>query len=116
VKHVRHFFAAFGFSLQGIAAAFRSETAFRQESAALALIALLSFLLFPPAVALGLIAAWVFVMALELLNMALECVSDLVSKEFHPLIKKAKDAGSASVFLAIIANGALWLAALLGTR
>ena len=113
MKHIRHFFAASGFSLQGIAAAFRSEIAFQQESAVLGIIALLSFLLFPPAKALTLIAAWIFVLALELLNMALECVADIVSKEFHPLIKKGKDAGSASVFLAIVANGALWLAALL---
>ena len=113
MKHVKHFFAAFGYSLQGIAAAFRSETAFQQESAALAAIAALAFVLFSPAVAMGLIAAWMFVMALELLNMAVENVCDFAAKEFQPLIKKAKDAGSAAVFLGIAANGALWAAALL---
>jgi diacylglycerol kinase (ATP) len=111
--HVRHFFAAFGWSLQGIVAAFRSETAFRQECAALVAVALVSCALFPPATAMGLIAAWIFVMALELLNMAVESVCNLVTEDIHPLIKKAKDAGSAAVFTAIIANGALWVAALL---
>ena len=114
MKHIiKHIFAAFGFTLQGIAAAFRSETAFRLEILALCPVAVLAFVLFSPAVALGLIAAWISVLALELLNTALESVSDLVSKDFHPLIKKAKDAGSASVFMGLVANGALWLAALL---
>jgi diacylglycerol kinase (ATP) len=111
--HIRHFFAAFRYSLQGIAAAFRSEAAFRQEVAALIVIVPASFALFPPAAAMGLIAAWLSVMALELLNMAVECVCNLVSKELHPLIKKAKDAGSAAVFTAVVANGVLWVAALL---
>jgi diacylglycerol kinase (ATP) len=111
--HIRHFFAAFRFSLQGIAAAFRSETAFRQEVAALVAVVPVSFALFPPAAAMGLIAAWIFVMAVELLNMAVESVCNLVSGDIHPLIKKAKDAGSAAVFTAVIANGALWVAALL---
>lgn len=110
---VRHFFAAFGYSLQGIASALRSEIAFRQECAVLVLMAVPAFLLFSPAVALGLMAAWLFVMALEVLNMAVEALSNLISEEFHPLIKKAKDGGSAAVFLGIVANGALWLAALL---
>jgi diacylglycerol kinase (ATP) len=113
MKHIKHFFAAFRYSLQGITAAFRSETAFQQECVALAAIAALAFVLFSPAVAMGLCAAWIFVMALELLNMAVESVCDFVSKEFQPLIKKAKDAGSAAVFLGIVANGAMWVAALL---
>ncbi|MDR1685034.1 MAG: diacylglycerol kinase [Desulfovibrio sp.] len=114
--HVRHLFTAFRCSLQGIAAAFRSETAFRQEVAVFVAVALVSLALFPPAAAIGLIAAWIFVMALELLNMAVESVCNLVSGDIHPLIKKAKDAGSAAVFTAIIANGALWVAALLLLR
>jgi diacylglycerol kinase (ATP) len=111
--HIRHFFAAFRCSLQGIAAAFRSEIAFRQEIVVLVAVAFVSFALFPPVAAMGLIAAWLFVTAVELLNMAVENVCNLVSEEIHPLIKKAKDAGSAAVFTADIANGILWIAALL---
>ncbi|MDR2124417.1 MAG: diacylglycerol kinase [Desulfovibrio sp.] len=111
--HVRHLIAAFRYSLQGIASAFRSETAFRQEIAVLVAVAPASLALFPPAAAVVLIAAWVFVMVAELLNMAVESVCNLVSKEIHPLIKKAKDAASAAVLTAIIANGLLWVAAFL---
>ncbi len=45
-------------------------------------------------------------LAVELLNTAIEAVCDLVSPEFHPLVKVAKDSGSA-------ATGALSLALLL---
>lgn len=111
-RHVRHFFAAFGYSVAGIKAAAKSETAFQQEILTLVLVFLLSFFLFPLHWCLGLTAAWLFVMALELLNMAVESVADLVTRDIHPLVKRAKDAASAAVFIAICANAGLWLAAL----
>ena len=55
-----------------------------------------------------LIIASVVVMAIELLNTAIEATVDLVTDKFHPLAKIAKDCGSAAggvsgVMLAIIA-------------
>jgi diacylglycerol kinase (ATP) len=49
------------------------------------------------------------VMALELLNIAVESLCNLVSPDFHPLVKTAKDAASAAVFLAISANALYWI-------
>ena len=39
------------------------------------------------------------VLSLELLNTALENVCDMVSKDFHPLIKIVKDTAAGAVFL-----------------
>ncbi|WP_153733211.1 diacylglycerol kinase family protein [Sporosarcina obsidiansis] len=43
-------------------------------------------------------------MALELLNTAVEHVVDLVTKEYHPLAKKAKDAAAGGVLIFAIAS------------
>jgi len=50
---------------------------------------------------------WIFlciglVLALELVNTAMEAVVDLVSPEHHPLAKKAKDAAAAAVLVGAI--------------
>lgn len=55
----------------------------------------------------------VIVMALvivaELLNTAIEAVVDLVTSEYHPLAKIAKDCASAAVFTASLLAGGLYL-------
>jgi diacylglycerol kinase len=43
-----------------------------------------------------------FVMAMELVNTAVEAVVDLVSPEFHPLAKIAKDAAAGAVLVASV--------------
>ncbi len=96
-------------SAQGLAEAARSETSFKQETLALLLAPLLGWAAgFSLPSILLVVMAWLVVMAFELLNMGIEAISDLVSPEFHPLIKKAKDAGSAAVFLLLCANACLW--------
>jgi diacylglycerol kinase (ATP) len=47
---------------------------------------------------LAIIAVWVA----ETLNTALECLCDLVSPNFHPLIKKSKDIAAGAVLLSAI--------------
>lgn len=42
------------------------------------------------------------VLALELVNSALESTLDLVSPEFHPLVKRAKDAAAGAVLVAAL--------------
>ncbi len=41
----------------------------------------------------------IVLLAVELLNTALESVVDLVTQEYHPLAKRAKDLGSAATFV-----------------
>lgn len=55
-----------------------------------------------------LIAVFVHVLVVELLNSAIEAVVDRVSLEQHPLAKNAKDFGSAAVFLSVTLALATW--------
>lgn len=55
-----------------------------------------------------LFAASVIVVA-ELLNTAIEATVDLVTEEYHPLAKVAKDCASAAVFFISIVAGCVWL-------
>lgn len=107
--HVKHMFAATSYSLQGIATAAKSEISFIQEIIVLLALPLAAWLYGIPALFIVLVfICWIFVMALELLNMAIEAICNLVSPDFHPLVKIAKDAGSAAVFLAVCANIIFW--------
>ncbi len=90
-------------SLAGIRATWRHEEAFRHE-------VLLALLLVPLALWLGesgvqravLIAAMAGVLIAELLNSALEALADHISTDHQKLIGRAKDMGSAAVFVAMI--------------
>ena len=100
---------AFGYSLQGFAAAWRNEQAFRQEL--LLCLVLLPFALFLPLEILErvvLIATLLIVLVVELLNSAIEAVVDRVSLDNHDLSKRAKDLGSAAVFLSLVIAGVAW--------
>ncbi|MDE7345793.1 MAG: diacylglycerol kinase family protein [Muribaculaceae bacterium] len=49
------------------------------------------------------------VLMAEAMNSAVEAIADLVSPEFHPLIKKAKDVGAAGVLMMAVAAAAAGL-------
>jgi len=48
------------------------------------------------------------ILIIELINSAIEANTDHISLERHPLAKRAKDMGSAAVFLAILIALATW--------
>jgi diacylglycerol kinase (ATP) len=109
-RHFKHAVGALKYSCRGLAGTFRSETAFQQESVALVLLPILAWLLGVRAGHIPLlVAAWLLVMLAELLNSALESICNLVSPEYHILVKRAKDAGSAAVLLALLINFCFWL-------
>jgi len=54
------------------------------------------------------------VLIVELLNSAIETVVDRVSPELHPLSKRAKDIGSAAVFMSLVNVAAVWALVLFG--
>jgi diacylglycerol kinase (ATP) len=94
----------------GLAFAIRSEQAVREEIFALALSLPLAWLVGATAMRrFELVAAVAFVLVVELLNTAIEKLSDRVTREQDPLIKKVKDMGSAAIFLALVAAGVTWL-------
>lgn len=99
--HLRHMRAAIGFSLAGLAAAFRTELAFRQIVYLSAIgIPLAGVLAESWAEAMLLILPFFLSLIIELLNTAIEKTVDRISSERHPLAKFAKDAGSAAQFMA----------------
>jgi diacylglycerol kinase (ATP) len=104
---------AFLNSCAGLSAAFRNESAFRQE-------VLLAALLIPVAFALdvtrleraALVATVLLLLIVELLNAGIETAIDRISFELHPLSKRAKDMGSAAVLLALALLALVWVSVL----
>lgn len=101
---------ATGYSVKGLKALWRFEAAFRQE-----------LILFLIAVPLALYfgetglerALLIFVVGLavvvETVNSAIEAVVDRVGDEYHELSGRAKDMGSAAVFLVLNLAGLVWV-------
>ena len=103
------------YSFDGLTAAFRHEDAFRQEVFLAALLVPVAFFL--PASGAGkalMIGAVLLVLIVELLNAAVEAAVDRISLENHQLAKRAKDIGSAAVFIALVNVPVVWLLVLLG--
>ncbi len=101
---------ATSYSWQGFAAALRHEHAFRQELMLCAVLLPLAIWLPVTAVERALlIASLLLVLIVELLNSAIEAVVDRVSLENHELSKRAKDFGSAAVFLSLTIVALVWL-------
>jgi len=101
-------------SLAGFTAAFKHEEAFRQELLFAVVLLPLGLLLGETGMEKALLAgSLLLVMIVELLNSAVEAVVDRVGLELHPLSGRAKDMGSAAVFLVIVYAIVVWLAILL---
>ena len=93
-------------SLKGLKIAFIDESAFRQELFLACLFTPLAFYLGRDlSEKLFLLSLIVLVLVVELLNSAVEATVDRVSLDAHPLSAKAKDIGSAAVFLCLILAG-----------
>jgi diacylglycerol kinase (ATP) len=102
--------AATRYSMQGFSHALKHEAAFRQELLLVVpLIAALPFAKLSAVENLIVIALGFAVLVVELLNSAVEAVVDRVSLERHPLAGRAKDLGSAAVFLTISIFVTSWL-------
>jgi len=106
---VTRWIKALGFTWLGLKAAFKHEEAFRQE-------VLLLIVSTPLAMWLGengidvalLIGSVLLLLIVELLNSAVEAVVDRFGGEIHELSGRAKDMGSAAVFVAMINVAMVW--------
>ena len=105
---VERLWKATGYSLSGLRSAFKEEQAFEYETVVFCVLLAVSLRL-PWERALALIGCWMAVMAMELVNGAVERTFDLIDQEYNPVIKAGKDMLSAAVFLLIVFNVALWL-------
>ncbi len=90
-------------SLRGLALGFRHESSFRLEAYLFVVLAPLGWWLGSTALErVVLIGSLVLVLSVELLNSGIEAVVDKVSPEFSELAGRAKDMGSAAVFLLLL--------------
>lgn len=101
------------YSLKGLQAAFHHEAAFRQEVFLAAILVPLAFWLDVDSVQRVLmIAVLLLVLIIELLNSAIEAIVDRVGPEHHELSGRAKDLGSAAVFVGLLLTLYIWGSAL----
>jgi diacylglycerol kinase (ATP) len=97
-------------SWHGLIACAQSEAAFREELALLVVGVPLAFFLTPDVgERFALIGTLVFVLIVELLNTAIEKLSDRVTRDDDPAIKRIKDMGAAAILLSLLAAGAAWI-------
>lgn len=116
VTGVRRVLNAYTYSIQGLRATWKYEAAFRQE-------VVLVCILLPLALWLGrdgaetamLILPLFIVVIVEVINSAIEAVVDRIGSETNELAGRAKDMGSAAVFLSLLMTMIIWVL-ILGQR
>ncbi len=97
------------YSLAGFKAAWRDEPAFREEIMLAIILVPLAFFVAPNAIALVLMVGSVLlVLALELLNTAVEATVNRIGLQRDDLAKKAKDTASAAVLIGLLNVSFTW--------
>ncbi len=106
----RRIWDALRYSMRGLALALRIESAFRQElTLAVVLLPVAIALRLPALETLVLVGSTVMVLIVELINSSIEAAVDRISLDHHRLSGRAKDLGSAAVFLALMLCMLTWL-------
>ena len=106
---IRRIIRATRFSAQGFASAWRHEAAFRQELTLVVVMTPFAFWLGRSIVEIALLVAVLLaVLIVELLNSAIEAAIDRHGDELHDLSGRAKDMGSAAVFVALVLVVLVW--------
>ena len=108
-RGIRRLLNAFIFSIKGLQAAWQNEEAFRQEIICLIFVIPLGMWLGTTFTQRAiLIGFFLIIPIMELLNAGIEAVVDRISHEHHVLSGRAKDCGSAAVFISICTNLIVW--------
>jgi len=113
-KGLGRLYRALGWSMSGLKATFAHEAAFRQEL-------FLCLILTPVALYFGrtgvekslLLGSLLLILIVELLNSAVEATIDRIGTDRNDLAGRAKDMGSAAVFLSLVNAGIIWLLVIL---
>jgi diacylglycerol kinase (ATP) len=113
-KGLRRLINALRWTVRGMKSTFKHEEAFRQE-------VYLVLVLLPLGLWLGedgaekalLTAPLLIVLVVELMNSAIESVVDRISTDHHKLSGRAKDQGSAAVFVSLSLVTLCWVLVLL---
>lgn len=105
---------AAGYSMKGFKAGLENEAAVRQETLLAIILTVLAFFIYQDLseLLLLIILPWLTV-AFELANSAIEAVVDRIGSEWNELSGRAKDLGSACVFVLLILTLITWVAVLL---
>lgn len=105
LQTARSLASSFYFAWQGVRYAFRTQRNFRIDTGIAVLAVTLSLSLHIPSAELVIVCLTIaLVLAMELLNTALEAVVDLtVGKTYHELAKIAKDCAAGSVLISAVA-------------
>jgi len=110
----RQILKALRYSMQGLRAAWSHEPSFRLEVWMFLPLAPLAFWLGESPIERALLfGCLILVLALELMNGAVEAIVDKTTPEIHELAGRAKDMGSAAVFLAQMTVVVTWALILL---
>lgn len=110
-KGLVRIFNAYKYSMKGFKAGLENEAAIRQEFVLAIILTIVACVFFNnDVVKLILLIAmpWLTVVA-ELLNSAVEAVVDRIGTEYHELSGRAKDLGSAAVFVMLILTLVTWI-------
>lgn len=106
---LKRIFLATGNSMKGLKAGLIHESAVRQETAFLLIAAIIACVLDVSNLERAmLIGVWFIVLIVELLNSAIEAVVDRIGLDYHELSGRAKDLGSAAVFVALCLAVVSW--------
>ena len=101
---------SFTYAWSGLKACFSSETNFKIHIVSAIVAISLGFLLnISPVEWIALIVCIAFVIAMEMVNTAIEKLCDLVEHDIHPGIKKVKDIAAGAVMMAAIGSLAIGL-------
>ncbi len=102
-------FNALRYTWDGLRAAAKHEEAFRQELIIVIPLSIIAWIIPVTLVERALLFSCLqLILIVELINSAIEANTDHISMERHPLAKRAKDMGSAAVFLTIVIALSAW--------
>ena len=107
---IKRLINAISCSFSGFKVAFQKEEAFRQEILLTIILVPLAIYLANNAVETALLVLSTFLVPIiELVNSAIESTVDRISMKKHKLSMRAKDIGSAAVFLSLVNLFTVWL-------
>jgi diacylglycerol kinase (ATP) len=108
-RDVRNFFQSVGYAIEGFWAALKHEPSFREDLIFVVILTPFAIILPVNAVSTAVMIFALFLIVIaELLNSAVEWTIDDISLEKRPFAKRAKDMGSAAVFIAYINCVVIW--------
>jgi len=108
-RDFRNFFSSVGYAIEGFWAALKHEPSFREDLIFVVLLTPLAIILPVNAVSTAVMLMSLFlIVIMELVNSAIEWTIDDISLAKRPFAKRAKDMGSAAVFLSYLNCIAVW--------